>query len=158
MHLVYICILGNMEVYTFHMTTSYLGKAYIVSYLLTKEPTCESEDSVKNGHESTVNSGTPPSTPESHIGTASPCEPVIDRLGNIPSAFAAIVRPPSRKYICEICNKSHNCRKSMRHCSHPTKDTELADIMSQKKRKKDSDYSYRNYVANVHKRRRRGFN
>ncbi len=92
--------------------------------------------------------------------TSASVEKVRNSVGNIPST--AIVRPRqndnSRKYICKTCYKSHNCRKSMRHCSHPTKDTELADLKSQNKRKKDSDVSYHNYIANVHKRRRRGFN
>ena len=138
------------------MTTSYLGKAYLVSYLITKEPTCESEDSVKNGHDSTVNSGNPPSTPESHIGTASPCEPVIESVGNIPST--AKVRPPPIEYKCETCHMSHDCRKSMKYCSHPNKDTQLVEFRSLKIRYTDSRNLYRNYISNVHKRRRRGFN
>jgi hypothetical protein len=77
------------------------------------------------------------------------------------STGTAIVRllenDPPIKYICVTCNKSHNCRKSMRHCSHPKEDTEKADFMSHNKRKDDSDALYHKYISNVHKRRRRGF-
>lgn len=93
--------------------------------------------------------------------TASFEAPPSASAGTSVSTGTAIERPRENgnpiKYSCGICNKIHNCRKSMRHCSHPNEDTELSDIMSHKKRKKDSDALYHKYMSNVHKRRQRGF-
>jgi hypothetical protein len=100
----------------------------------------------------TVPTGTSPSA-SAEIPTSVSADPPPSA-----STGTAIVRllenDPPIKYRCVTCNKSHNCRKSMRHCSHPKEDTEKADFMSHKKRKKDSDALYHKYISNVHKWRR----
>ncbi len=100
----------------------------------------------------TVPKGTPPSASAETPPSASVETPLSASTGT--TIVRLLENDHPIKYICVTCNKSHNCRLSMRYCSHPDEDTEKADIKSQQKRKEDSDALYHKYISNVHTWRR----